>query len=217
MKNALIIYITMGVLSIIPLLLFNIRKIWVRRPPEPVKFKAGRFCVILGLCLGIGAFLIAGYQATIHNRYEIATERFAQQHAAMLVGKASAEDFRSFVEKNGTDNALSSFDEVMGGTEQELVAGAQPVSVKFMLSNWCTPKYWEGAEGFEQVEILGSENPVYVMYVMDDGTEQRYYVLRLINTDQGWKYDWFGEANEQHRKKIDMPTLLNGKWYTVKN
>ena len=97
----------------------------MRRPPEPVKFKASRFCVILVLCIGIGTFLFAGYQATIHNRYEIATERFAQQHAEMLVEKASAEDFRSFVEENGTDNALAAFDAAMGGTELELVAGVQ--------------------------------------------------------------------------------------------
>ena len=31
MKTALMIYIAMGVLSIVPLILFNIRKIWVRR------------------------------------------------------------------------------------------------------------------------------------------------------------------------------------------
>ena len=173
--------------------------------------------MILVLCIGIGTFLYAGYQATIHNRYEIATERFAQQHAQFLLGQTSREEFRAFVEENGTDQVLSSFDETMNGTgELEIEAGVQPLSVKFMLSSWCTPRYWEGAEGFEQVEILDSENPVYVMYVLDDGVSQEYYVLRMVNTDQGWKYDWFGPANEQHRQKIDMPTLLNGKWYTVK-
>ena len=217
MKTALMIYIAMGVLSIVRLILFNIRKIWVRRPPDPIQFKASRFCVILVLCIGIGTFLYAGYQATIHNRYEIATERFAQQHAQFLLGQTSREEFRAFVEENGTDQVLSSFDETMNGTgELEIEAGVQPLSVKFMLSSWCTPRYWEGAEGFEQVEILDSENPVYVMYVLDDGVSQEYYVLRMVNTDQGWKYDWFGPANEQHRQKIDMPTLLNGKWYTVK-
>ena len=53
MKTALMIYIAMGVLSIVPLILFNIRKIWVRRPPDPIQFKASRFCVILVLCIGI--------------------------------------------------------------------------------------------------------------------------------------------------------------------
>ena len=38
MKTALMIYIAMGVLSIVPLILFNIRKIWVRRPPDPIQF-----------------------------------------------------------------------------------------------------------------------------------------------------------------------------------
>ena len=39
MKTALFIYILLGVLSIVPLVAFNIRKIWVRRPPDPIRFK----------------------------------------------------------------------------------------------------------------------------------------------------------------------------------
>lgn len=100
MKTALMIYIAMGVLSIVPLILFNIRKIWVRRPPDPIQFKASRFCVILVLCIGIGTFLYAGYQATIHNRYEIATERFAQQHAQFCWDRPRG-GVPGFVEENG--------------------------------------------------------------------------------------------------------------------
>ena len=53
MKTALFIYILLGVLSIVPLVAFNIRKIWVRRPPDPIRFKPFRFGVILVICLFI--------------------------------------------------------------------------------------------------------------------------------------------------------------------
>ena len=52
MKTALFIYILLGVLSIVPLIGFNIRKIWVKRPPDPVRFKPVRFGVILVLFVG---------------------------------------------------------------------------------------------------------------------------------------------------------------------
>lgn len=41
MKTALFIYILLGVLSIVPLIIFNIRKIWVKRPPDPIRFNPG--------------------------------------------------------------------------------------------------------------------------------------------------------------------------------
>lgn len=75
MEVARAIYIAMALVSIVPLILFNIRRIWVRRPPEPMKFKPVRFTVILLICVGLGGFLFAGYQVTLHTRYEIATER----------------------------------------------------------------------------------------------------------------------------------------------
>jgi hypothetical protein len=47
MKTALGVYIAMGVLTVVPLILFNIKKVWVRQPPDPPKFKWGRGVVIL--------------------------------------------------------------------------------------------------------------------------------------------------------------------------
>ena len=67
MKTALLIYILLGVLSIVPLIAFNIRKIWVKRPPDPVRFKPVRFGVILVLCLFLGTFLTVSYQMTMKS------------------------------------------------------------------------------------------------------------------------------------------------------
>ena len=100
MEVARAIYIAMALVSIVPLILFNIRRIWVRRPPEPMKFKPVRFTVILLICVGLGGFLFAGYQVTLHTRYEIATERAAAQHAQVLAGKSTMEDFRQFMKKD---------------------------------------------------------------------------------------------------------------------
>lgn len=209
MKNTLFIYITMGVLFVVPLILGNIKKIWVRRPPDPVKFKPGRFVFTLIASALIIGFLLTAYQYTLTNRYEIATERIATQQAKAIVGTGTMTDFRNFVIKNGTENVAKSFDETVFPDYGSVS------SVRFQISDWCIPKYWVNVKGFGQVKTEDKENPVYVMYLIDTGKRQDYYAARLKKTDGGWKYDWFGNATDVQKKTIQMPTLMNGKWYTV--
>ena len=209
MKNTLIIYITMGVLFIVPLILFNLRKIWVRKPPAGVNFYPVRIAfVVIASVLSV-VFLVSAYQATLKNRYEIATERLAEKQAQVIIGTVSDTDFRNFVLENGTENVAKSFDET------DFPDYGPLKSVRLQLSNSCTPKYWKDVLGFDQTEVISDGNPIYVMYVLEAGDRLDYYVARLVKTDSGWKYDWFGNASDVQIKKIEMPTAKNGKWYTV--
>ncbi len=209
MKNTMIVYIAMGLLTVVPLILFNIRKIWVRRPPEPLKFRPIRFCVILLLCAALIGFLVLSYNTTLENRYEIALERLAEKHGEMLKGSASAEELRAFVLEHGTGQVAESFDAATLGAE------GSGNAVRFQLSDRSLPKYWTDVPEFDQPSQVEAENPIYVMYVLESNGELQYFAVRMTMTDEGWKYDWFGNANEQHQKIIKMPTLKNGKWYTV--
>lgn len=209
MKNTMIVYITMGLLTVVPLILFNIRKIWVRRPPEPLKFRPVRFCVILLLCAALIGFLVLSYNTTLENRYEIALERLAEKHGEMLKGSTSAEELRAFVMEHGTEQVAESFDAATLG------AAGSGSTVRFQLSDRSLPKYWTDVPEFDQPAQVENENPIYAMYVLESNDELQYFAVRMTMTDEGWKYDWFGNANEQHQKIIKMPTLKNGKWYTV--
>lgn len=209
MKTALIIYIAMGVLTVVPLLLYNIRKIWVKNPPEPVHFKPVRCVVILFIAVFIVVFLVNGYHATLQNRYEIALERLAQEHAEVITGQQNDEEFWQFLQENGTQE----IQEDLSNTDLHLLEEAD--TVEFLLSSACRPQIWEGQEGFEQVEVIDRDNPLYLMYCLRSDGQEAYYALRVVNTDDGWKYDWFGQASEQQIKEIDMPSSLNGKWYQV--
>ncbi len=210
MKATLILYIVMGCLFVIPLVLFNIRKIWVRKPPNPVQFKWGRCTFVVLFSAFIVFFLVCAYRSTMANRYEIPTEKLATKHAQMITGEISLTEFRQFVVDNGTESVAASFD----ATDWSAFSSAD--EVRFQFSNWYIPRYWEGEEGFEGVEVLGDENPVYLQYLLQVGEQQAYYVLRLRNTEEGWKYDWVGNATEEHSDVIKMPSQINGKWYTVK-
>jgi hypothetical protein len=54
------------------------------------------------------------------------------------------------------------------------------------------------------------------MYRIKSDGNASYYALRLVQTDDGWQYDWFGVASENQQNTIEIPSELNGKWYTVK-
>ncbi len=210
MKTTFWFYIVVGFLTIVPLIAFNINRVFVRKKPDPMKINWVRGVVILLLCSFIAFFLRSAYTATLHERYEVALERAATAHAELLLGKQTESEFEQFLRENGTENIINSletlsFDERSTGDE-----------VSFQLSMQCVPKYWEGKEGFEQVPVLDAENPVYLMYLLEYNGQQSYYAMRLVNTEEdGWLYDWFGEASEEQQKTIKMPTKKNGKWYSV--
>lgn len=210
MQATLMFYIVVGVLTIVPLLAFNVKRVFVCKKPEPMKINWVRGVVILLLTALIGLFLFSAYNATLHERYEIALERVATEHAELVLGKQDAEAFKQFVTENGTDGVKASLASMNFGTP------ANNAEVRFQLSMQCVPKYWEGVEGFEQVPVLGAENPVYLMYLLEYDGAQQYYAIRLVNDEErGWLYDWIGEASEQQQTVIKMPTQKNGKWYSV--
>ncbi|HJD23303.1 MAG TPA: hypothetical protein H9694_04065 [Firmicutes bacterium] len=210
MKTTLAIYILLGILFIVPLILFNIRKIWVKKPPDPVKFKPVRFTVIALLCVFIAVFLTTAYRLTLQNRYEIATERLAEQHAQAIVGSQTIDDFRDFLLENGTENLEASL------AEMEFPDYGDVSEARFQLSDWCIPRYWEGNEAFEQVEVLDSNNPVYILYRMVAGGRNDLILVRMRNTDDGWKYDAISMATEEQVSVVKAPLEKTGKWYTVK-
>lgn len=209
MKTTLAIYITMGVLFIAPLILFNIRKIWVKKPPDPVRFKPGRFVFITLATAFIVTFLVTAYQQTLKNRYEIAIERAGGAPCRGDRREISPGGILGLCAEHGTDGGQKAWrprSPLYGDVSE----------ARFQLSSWCIPKYWEGKEEFEQVERLSDENPVYIMYRMTAGGRQDFFALRMVKTEDGWKYDWFGNPTEEQRKIIKEPNEKNGKWFTVK-
>lgn len=214
MKATLILYIVMGALFLVPLILFNIRRIFVRKPPAPLKINWGRGLFVVLFSAFLVFFLVCAYRTTMESRYEIAAERIAEQHASMLAGNQSAEDFRQYVLDNGTEDVSES---LRAADLTDLpVAGDQ---ARFQISSWLTPKYWEEDDAYAQTEKLGDENPVYIMYRMEAGGQRKLYTVRMRKTDDGWKYDWFGNATEEQIKSMEkgrrLPSENNGKWHVV--
>lgn len=208
MQTTLMIYIVMCVLTVVPLILYNIRKIWVKQVPQGVKFNPAR-CVVIGLISAlIVVFLCCGYNATLHNRYEIALERLATAHAEVVTGQRDEADFWQLLQENGTGDIADDLQKI------DLSAGAAK-SVRFQLSSACRPQYWQDSDLFVQASVDGDDNPLYLMYRLEFGGKQALYTVRVRRTGDGWRYEWFGAGNEEQAKVIGLPSEINGKWYTV--
>lgn len=54
------------------------------------------------------------------------------------------------------------------------------------------------------------------MYRMEADGEQFYIAMRLRRIEDNWKYEWIGNATDKQISTIEMPTVDNGKWFTVK-
>ncbi len=75
----------------------------------------------------------------------------------------------------------------------------------------------EEDDAYAQTEKLGDENPVYIMYRMEAGGQRSLYTVRMRKTDDGWKYDWFGNATEEQIKSMEKGRRLPSEtdWYVV--
>ena len=203
-------YIVVCLLTVVPLILFNIPKIFVKKPPEPLEIHWIRAIVIMAISVLIITFSVTAYTATLNERYEIALENAATHHAKVLTGEdADWDAYKSFLMAHGTEGIAASFDAM------KLDEANCTDKVSFQLSSWCIPKYWQEEDGFEKTDVIDAENPVYVMYLLDYNGKQQYIAIRMVNTEDGWRYDWIGNATEQQQQIIKMPTQKNGKWYTI--
>ena len=214
MKTTLIMYTLMGVLFLVPLILFNIRRFFVRKAPEPMKIHWGRVAFVVLFSAFIVVFLVTSCQTTLRTRYEITLEKIAEAHGQVLTGQTSAEDFRSFVIANGTDNVKASLDEA---DLTDLPVGSD--EVRFQLGNSMNPRYWQDYSAFEQVDVIGDNNPIYLVYRMKAGGKTGHYTVRLRRVGDRWKYDWFGNATEEQVSIMTKQRYLSGeesgKWYPV--
>lgn len=218
MKTTLIVYILIGALFLVPLFLFNIRRIFVRKPPAPMKINGGRAAFVLLFSAFLVFFLVNAYHVTISSRYEIIAEKIADMHAQMRMGQISVEEFQTFVKDNGTELVGESLEHMDFSDETNQAAG--PKLVRFQLGNRMTPNYWEKDDAFPKAKILGDESPIYLLYKMEQGSDTRFYTLRLRQIDGGWQYDWLGNATQEQIDSMNkgryLPNEKNGKWYIVK-
>ena len=215
MQTALILYIVFWFMVIVPLVLFNLKRIRVKNSDGSGRIKWGFLSAILAIAVLLTVFICSSYQMTVRTRYELAAERFVEYHAKYLTGHLSYEEY------------IAETAALRGGSEapsQEVldVPGVDLLKARFQIGDWMTPSKYDGVEGFPETVVLNTENnPVFLFYTVDNGTETSVFLVRMESDSNGqnWLFTYQGVVPEEIVSNSSFnsfkPNAKNGKWFEI--
>ena len=223
MQTTKFIYLIMWAIFIAPLIAFNIKRMSEKKYGEKRKIKWAFVSFIVCLTVLISAFLGYAYKVTVDTRYELAAERYIDLHAEYLTGKLT---YDAYIAKS---TPLLTSDADVTALTEDLSAkqGTVKDSVRFQISSWIIPKYYKDDENFPKTQVIDSENPVFVVYLIDEGSPetvsddaatQFYYLTEMVWSDNGgWKIAYDAPATDAQltSAKSSLPSQINGKWFAV--
>ena len=213
MKTTQVIYWVIWLLIVLPLVLFNIRKILVKEPLQKLKIRWKTFVIVLVCIILSSVFLFSAYRVTITTRYEIAAERVITAHAKYLLGSYDYNGFKAELQEQSSEQYQNTIKE-----EDFFTGKAQ--TVRFQIGDWIIPKYYTDKDVLPSTTVLNNENPVYIFYLLEHDGKRDYYYMRLVRQENhSWRVDAHSPASEEqldtYRK--NLPSTESGKWFTVKN
>lgn len=216
MQTTKFIYIMMGVLFILPLIGFNIKRIITRRPDRSLRIKWPFLGFIVAFSVLLITFLAIAYQTTLFIRYEIAAERYINYHAEYATGQISLEEYIAATDKLRVEPLEA------GQAENLLaLAGAPTKAVRFQFSDSILPEAYKDWAELPTIDLVDKENPIWIIYSIDNAKTQQYYLICLRWSEtEGWKILEHVLAPEDFQNALPgikpyIPNAKNGKWFYV--
>lgn len=214
MQTTKMIYLAILILLIVPLILFNIKRMSAKQLGSKRRIKWGVVIVIAVLTIFISGSLFASYKITVDTRYELAAERYIDLHAEYVTGQITYDEYLAKTAPMRTIDADTS-------TLKDQLAtadGTAKKAVRFQISSWIIPKYFSEIPSLPPIEVLDNENPVFLLYRFDDASAVSYYLIEMIWSDAGgWKIAYHVKASDAQYDsvKTNLPSLKNGKWFYI--
>ncbi len=216
MQTTKFIYIMMCVLFILPLVAFNIKRIVTKRPEGVWRIKWPFLGFIVALSALLITFLVMAYQTTLFTRYEIAAERYIGYHAEYATGKINLEEYITATDKLRVEPLEP------GQAEALLaLAGAPTKAVRFQFGDAILPEKYKDWAELAAVDLVDKENPIWIIYSIDNAKTQQYYLICLRWTEtEGWKVLEHIAAPENLGQQFPgisqyIPNAKNGKWFYI--
>ena len=215
MQTTRVIYLVIWGMFLIPLLALGIRHMFIRRIGEKTRIKTGVVIITAAVAIGLSVFLYAAYETTLTSRYELAAERYIELHAHYVLGIRDDVSYQKEVNllrsADGDQDSFAAFDEQL---RKDVTASDK---IRFQISSWITPKYYKDDPAFPETAIIKDDNPVFIVYLFEEETEQTYYMLRMEQQESGWKITYQGLASEEQIQAAQsaLPSQKNGQWFTI--
>ncbi len=209
MKTTLIVYLVFWLMIIVPLICFNLKKMWIKQPGEPKRFHWKVFITVAVVFVLASAFLFSAYRVTMRVRYEITAEQYLQYQGEYLTGIRDEDELQNQIASLQT----ADFD----FESQPSLAYASAQQVRFQIGDQITAKY--AARGYlPEPDEANEDNIIYTFCLVDVDGQQAYHYLRMIRqSDDSWKIDAFVPASEQQitANQRYFANAETGIWYTV--
>lgn len=212
MRTTKIVYIILWAITVLPLIIFNLNKIIVRKDDGIHSIKLGRLIVILILAIFITMTLLRTYTISIDYQPKLVSDRFITS-----------------LSKDSFDEAKNTFDKLLyEDMDSELLHDIYNDVPKnggrYQLGENVAAKYFFDKPYFPSVNVTEDQTDVVCVVlridqtITNDDDEYSHYILRLRKVDDiKWRIDACIEANEEAVKYADRYNLIKhenaGTWY----
>ncbi|HOJ09706.1 MAG TPA: hypothetical protein PK733_03830 [Clostridiales bacterium] len=220
MYIAKVIYIAIAVLTILPLIAFNIKRFTVKREGENPRPNIVIIILTLGGSILLGVFLFSLYKFTLDYQPQLVLERFIRSYSSTAAGKIDYEKFLKETESICTPEFLSLKDRCYREIEADRQAGLGTVS--FQLGETILPKYYFDKEFFPNVEGIkqNDKQPIYMLSMIEYGETRKFYITLLRIQGNKWYVDSFNEASKELAEYAYRYNFMKSehanKWFKVK-
>ena len=209
MKTTLIVYLVFWLMIAVPLICFNLKKMWIKKPGEPKRFNWKVFTTVVVAFVLASVFLFSAYRVTMRIRYEITAEQYLQYQGEYLVGSGDKAELESRLLELQT----AEFD--IEGQPPFPYSSAQ--QVRFQIGDQITAKY--AAKGsLPEPDEANRDNTIYTFCLIEIDGQQVYYYLRMIRqSDDRWKIDSIAQASDQQisANQKYFANAETGIWHSI--
>lgn len=186
MKAARIVYIGLLLITVLPLIGFNLKRIFIRKEGEKKRLSIPRAGLLAAGAVALTIFILSMYSYTLTHQPQLLTE----QYATGLFTNANSGS-AEMLQKQTQDIVYGQPAEQE--TFPELFAKLKEYSItRYQIGEYIRPKYFSGNELFPEVAEADKapEQSLYLFVRVEDsqGKDGRYnLIVRLLMTDDGWR------------------------------
>ncbi|NMB96403.1 MAG: hypothetical protein GYA02_07310 [Clostridiaceae bacterium] len=227
MQTAKFIFILIAILTILPLVAFNLKRLTLKREGEKPRPNIKAIVLVSLSAVVLGMFILRLYTFTINYQPHLVLERFMNSYASLISGKIDQRDFFKEIGSVCSSELNSENVQLLEMIENDYTIIDSMVegnSVRFQLGEITIPRHYLDKDVFTQIKGVKEtdEHPVY-MLAMIEVDEARKYYISLLDLDvlgNKWKIISIDEASQEtvdyaYRNKLMKAEHAN-KWFVVK-
>jgi len=227
MHTAKLIFISIAILTILPLVAFNYKRMTIKKEGEKPRPNIRAIVLVSISSVILGLFILSLYIFTINYQPHLVLERFMNSYASVISGKIDQEKFFNEIGDIAGPELNSGNDKLMEMIRSDYIVIDTMVegnSVRFQLGEIIIPRHYLNTDAFRQIEGVKEtdEHPIYMLSMIEVDEARKYYILLLDLDETGnkWKILSVDEASEQTvdyaiKNKL-MKTEYANKWFVVK-